>query len=651
MSRASTPRRVTDVLAAQPANIMDDMAYLRTLSAKYPTPPSLKGVTWKSGVVSRPTQTAETAYSPSRFDRDGPIANTGGGKMKSVKGLVLHHTGGGGDVGAVVDALTNRTAKGTAVGATYVMDRDGTVYRIVPEGARTNHAGNYNASMEGIEVIAKDDSDITPEQIEGFRQFAEWHASSNGYEIGPKTILGHGEVSSKKRQTEGATLKWTLLQSEGFEVPDDAMVGDDGKGNPGMRFAEAPAWVRRPPGEIPETAVATETDTQPTAPTPMPSRPFGNTVPQSPIPSNAMNGVDAAITDKLDAMIPGLRGTAFYDKQAGATRPQGFDPAAMTFGDSQWRTDPGVGSLLDPRTAALLAPNNVADQMGSGPQSWFPSKPLPITPPSMADQRAEQNATRPPPIPSGPPLPIPRPNIAPTPMPGRPMDAAPPPMRTAPTPMPGRPLAALTPPPMPTAPLPVPMGALTAGGGASAGTGARGMGGLAGMAGAAVSPPPVAGNLFDTLGSGFSFLKDKAVEVGAGLNTAAAQAGDALATTANNAVDAILPEAMKSLKLRTAFIDPIVARAFTSKPGYSISDVPTKYGDTFQQRQMAAMIRQALQEGRAVPAGGLAAPAQRTAPRLARSSTVAVPSSIADRRSRQIAEGKASQLDQFGMIR
>lgn len=192
-------------------------------------------------------------YAPERFGEDGPTT----GSLKSVDGLVIHHTGGRGAVSGVVNTLRQRN-----LGATFVMDRDGTVYRIVPEGARTQHATGYNARYEGIEVIANDDGDITPEQVEGFRQFTQWHAATNGYKIGPDTVLGHGEISTNKRATEGATLKWTFLQAEGFEVPDSAMVGDKGDGRPGMKFADAPAWVRRPPANVPIVASELSTSLQ-----------------------------------------------------------------------------------------------------------------------------------------------------------------------------------------------------------------------------------------------------------------------------------------------------------------------------------------------------------------------------------------------------
>jgi hypothetical protein len=58
--------------------------------------------------------------------------------------------------------------------------------------------------------------------------------------------------------------------------------------------------------------------------------------------------------------------------------------------------------------------------------------------------------------------------------------------------------------------------------------------------------------------------------------------------------DAIIAEAIKSPKIRGAVIDPIVAGLFTKTP---MSTSPTRYGETFADRQLAAQNRERLSRG------------------------------------------------------
>jgi LysM repeat protein len=303
------------------------------------------------------------AFAVSRTSRTGPIALSGGGKMKAVKGIVVHHTGPASSVDAVIDALISRTADGTAVGATYVMDRDGSVYRIVPEGARTNHAKGYNANYEGIEVIAKNDGDITPQQVAAFRQFAEWHAGNYGYTISPTSVLAHGDIASYKRQTEGATLKWSLMTAEGYDVPAGVMVGDLGDGTPATAYADAPAWVRRPPLNIP--TVASELDTgMSAAPRPMPyATRFG-----------ALGQVEQLRAEELvRRRAELLNSAAAYGVRVGGSLLVTDEALAMTPG-MQYAGGP-QGVVADPRLMdSLLRSQDMQrlDPIGPGPTSWFP---------------------------------------------------------------------------------------------------------------------------------------------------------------------------------------------------------------------------------------------------------------------------------------
>ena len=100
--------------------------------------------------------------------------------------------------------------------------------------------------------------------------------------------------------------------------------------------------------------------------------------------------------------------------------------------------------------------------------------------------------------------------------------------------------------------------------------------------------PAKAGGFFGALGdmasNGMNFLGDKANELAV-----------AAAPVIENTKEAIIREAIKSPKMRGLVIDPYVAKMFTDKP--MGADPATKYGNTPEERQFAAMNRERLQQG------------------------------------------------------
>lgn len=74
------------------------------------------------------------------------------------KGLVIHHTGGRGNVGNIMSIFKER-----GYPAQFVLDRQGMIYRTLPEGFQGRHlrtgqgigTGFNNQNIEGIEIIAK----------------------------------------------------------------------------------------------------------------------------------------------------------------------------------------------------------------------------------------------------------------------------------------------------------------------------------------------------------------------------------------------------------------------------------------------------------------------------------------------------------------
>lgn len=136
------------------------------------------------------------------------------GVIGTPKAFIVHHTGGGGDVQGVIDTLNQRH-----LGVQYIMDRDGRVYQVGGPGESQMMpgwgkfgSGLSNANTVGMEVIAKDDSDLTPAQIAAAQQFIK-----STYPGIP--VYGHGQVNpGHKQETEGMTIVNAIqgMQQQGY---------------------------------------------------------------------------------------------------------------------------------------------------------------------------------------------------------------------------------------------------------------------------------------------------------------------------------------------------------------------------------------------------------------------------------------------------
>jgi len=139
-------------------------------------------------------------------------------KLPSDKYFVLHHTAGRGKASDVVDILNTR-----GLGIQWVIDRDGKLYQTLPKGSKGAHVAHIgrsapkdlnNSSSQGVEIIAKDDTDILLKQC----KTALLLIKSLGYPV--SNVYGHGEVSTNKMVEEGKTCKdyvkkyWNTAESE-----------------------------------------------------------------------------------------------------------------------------------------------------------------------------------------------------------------------------------------------------------------------------------------------------------------------------------------------------------------------------------------------------------------------------------------------------
>jgi len=123
------------------------------------------------------------------------------GAIGAPRAFIIHHTAGRGTPQGVIDTLNQR-----GLGVQYIMDRDGKIYQVGGPGESQMRpgsgvgAGLSNANTVGMEVIAKDDSDVTPQQVAAAKEFV--NKTYPGI-----AVYGHGQVNpGHKQATEGMTI-------------------------------------------------------------------------------------------------------------------------------------------------------------------------------------------------------------------------------------------------------------------------------------------------------------------------------------------------------------------------------------------------------------------------------------------------------------
>ncbi len=117
-------------------------------------------------------------------------------KGDDVAAFIVHHTGGRGTPEGVRNTLRQR-----GLGVEYIMDREGNIE--VAGGRGSAHMktgwgageGLSNRNTVGMEVIAKDNSDVTPQQVSAARAFIE-----KNYPNTP--VYGHGEVNPGHKEAD-----------------------------------------------------------------------------------------------------------------------------------------------------------------------------------------------------------------------------------------------------------------------------------------------------------------------------------------------------------------------------------------------------------------------------------------------------------------
>ena len=157
-----------------------------------------------------------------------------------------------------LDILSDDKREGR-VSAHYVLDLDGTVYRLVPEERTAWHAGKswwrgreaLNATSIGIEIVNLhgDRHDYPPQQIAALIELCKAILERHPH-IEPRNVLGHSDIAPQRKIDPGRRFPWKTLAAAGIGVWPTPRRQLDGEFLPALqRYGYAPP-VAVPPREI-----------------------------------------------------------------------------------------------------------------------------------------------------------------------------------------------------------------------------------------------------------------------------------------------------------------------------------------------------------------------------------------------------------------
>ena len=149
--------------------------------------------------------------------------------------LILHYTGMQ-TAEAALDRLCDPAA---AVSSHYVVEEDGQVWRLVPEGRRAFHAGvsswrghsALNGRCIGVEIV-------NPGHEWGYRPFPALQMAAvcdlclgilSRHPIPARNVVGHSDVAPDRKEDPGELFDWRGLAANGVGLwpgPDGAPVPD-----------------------------------------------------------------------------------------------------------------------------------------------------------------------------------------------------------------------------------------------------------------------------------------------------------------------------------------------------------------------------------------------------------------------------------------
>lgn len=318
--------------------------------------PQMKPVAQAAGDLVMQDLTGQAHRSFGQLDGGKPV------------GMIIHHTSANEKDAAQV----GRALYGRGLGVQYVIDREGNISRLLPEGERGAHmragtgpgAGLGNQNMAGVEIIGDPAGGvpINDKQIAAAGKLIGWHSQKYGYD--PKTsVFGHGEVNAHKERLEGMEVvsrlrDGTLDLSVGKPKPGSQAYWEQGRASKAASSSDKdkPVWPRVLPknGERQQPAPIEAPHPQPAA------RPRANVDPipaPAPRPAVRPKAADGGATapnkaasarpmppQPKDAPGPSARPRASHAAPSSPAPSQGA-PSAGRHGSSVAGSDVGLGAI------------------------------------------------------------------------------------------------------------------------------------------------------------------------------------------------------------------------------------------------------------------------------------------------------------------
>ncbi len=137
-----------------------------------------------------------------------------------IKYLIYHFTEG--NLEQSLEWLTTTNPAGQKVSAHYLIDEEGQVYSLVPEGKRAWHAGisaweddvSLNSNSIGIELVNSGDRNFTAAQMSALAILSK--GIIDRHAILPFHILGHSDIAPGRKVDPGTYFDWKWLASNGI---------------------------------------------------------------------------------------------------------------------------------------------------------------------------------------------------------------------------------------------------------------------------------------------------------------------------------------------------------------------------------------------------------------------------------------------------
>ncbi len=155
------------------------------------------------------------APSPNQDDRpDGADVDT----------VVLHYTG----MKTAADAIARLRDPAARVSSHYVVEEDGKIWRLVPEGRRAWHAGvSYWRGRTGLNDVSVGIEIVNPGHEHGYRDFPLMQMAAvcdlcleilSRHRVPPRNVVAHSDIAPDRKEDPGERFDWAGLAREGVGV-------------------------------------------------------------------------------------------------------------------------------------------------------------------------------------------------------------------------------------------------------------------------------------------------------------------------------------------------------------------------------------------------------------------------------------------------